>query len=265
MKNEFLKRNICLLVIMALFFFSCSNDDSPSDNSAQGITGTEVKTILEADDAAMSLDGIITDTFMNSTGERKTAKKSSTCYESTFSDKTYSLTFDNCTVDGEIINGTISVVNTSEGDNVSFSATFTAFSAGGIEISGTRNFVFNGNIDGESYSFSATSDLTITLDNSTIVKINGSRTFVFTLGDSLETSTYTINGSWTLQIDGDTYSVVVNNALEGNMSCEYITKGNMTLTKNGLSVDVDYGDGTCDNKATVIYPDETTEEVSLDD
>ena len=264
MKNEFLKRNLLLLSAIVLLCFSCSDDDSTNIGS-QEITSAEIKTVLEADNIAQSVDNILTEAFMDNTGERKAVKRSSACYEGTYSDTSFTLTFENCTVDGEIINGSISVVNTSEGDNISFSATFNAFSVGGIGIDGTRSFEFIGDIDEASYSFSVTSDLTVTFEDSSVISIDGDRTFVFTFGDSLETSTYTIAGNWTVQIDGNTYSVVVTDTLEGNLACEYITTGNMTLAKNGLVVDVDFGNGTCDDQATVTYPDSTTEEVSLDD
>ena len=37
----------------------------------------------------------------------------------------------------------------------------------------------------------------------------------------------------------------------------------MSLNKNGLNVTVDFGDGTCDDLATLTYPDGTMEEISL--
>ena len=39
----------------------------------------------------------------------------------------------------------------------------------------------------------------------------------------------------------------------------------MELSKNGLEVNVDFGDGTCDDIALLVYPDGTTEEISLKD
>lgn len=39
----------------------------------------------------------------------------------------------------------------------------------------------------------------------------------------------------------------------------------MTVAKNGLSISVDFGDDTCDDIATVIYPNGKVEEISLRD
>ena len=45
-------------------------------------------------------------------------------------------------------------------------------------------------------------------------------------------------------------------------SCEFITSGTVVLTRNSSTVTIDYGDGTCDNKATVTT-NGTTEEIEL--
>lgn len=51
--------------------------------------------------------------------------------------------------------------------------------------------------------------------------------------------------------EGRTFSVSITN-LTKPANCKYITKGTVELTPNGLNTrTINYGDGTCDNKATV--------------
>jgi hypothetical protein len=57
----------------------------------------------------------------------------------------------------------------------------------------------------------------------------------------------------------------VNSALVCNFACSYLNIGSMTVAKNGLSISVDFGDDTCDDIATVIYPNGKVEEISLRD
>jgi hypothetical protein len=45
-------------------------------------------------------------------------------------------------------------------------------------------------------------------------------------------------------------------------SCQYILSGTIELTRNGTTTTIDYGDGTCDSKATVTT-NGTTEEIDL--
>ncbi|SDE75067.1 hypothetical protein [Cellulophaga baltica] len=63
--------------------------------------------------------------------------------------------------------------------------------------------------------------------------------------------------------NGDTYRVTVTENLTKLLDCEYFSDGQFTLSKNGIEVIIDLGDGTCDNKANIIYPNGVTEEVTL--
>ena len=74
---------------------------------------------------------------------------------------------------------------------------------------------------------------------------------------------FSLSGSWTVVADGNTYAVETLEDLEGNASCEYMTTGTMTVSKNGLAVTVDFGNGDCDDVATIIYPNGAIEEISL--
>ncbi len=107
--------------------------------------------------------------------------------------------------------------------------------------------------------------MTAEFADGTVISENGSREVTFTFGDSLETSTYSISGSWELQVNENEYAVTITSPLEGNLSCGYLTSGTMEVNKNGLEVTVDFGDGTCDNIATIIYPNGVSEDVTLGD
>ncbi len=69
------------------------------------------------------------------------------------------------------------------------------------------------------------------------------------------------SGSITVN-DSITFSKTITKPLLIDRSCEFITSGTVELTKNGTTVTIDYGDGTCDNKAT-ITTNGTTEEIEL--
>jgi hypothetical protein len=78
-----------------------------------------------------------------------------------------------------------------------------------------------------------------------------------------EDDIYYKSGSGTLSInDTLTYSRTITTPLLYDKSCEYIISGTVELYKKGNTVVIDYGDGTCDNIATVTT-DGTTEEISL--
>jgi hypothetical protein len=74
---------------------------------------------------------------------------------------------------------------------------------------------------------------------------------------------YYLTGSGSVSInDTATYTKTITTPLLFDASCDYISSGVVELTKNGSTAIIDYGDGTCDNKATVTI-DGTTEEINL--
>ncbi len=74
---------------------------------------------------------------------------------------------------------------------------------------------------------------------------------------------YYLSGEGSVSInDTVTYTKVITTRMLFDSSCDYILSGVVELTKNGSTATIDYGDGTCDNKATVTI-DGTSEEISL--
>ncbi|MEK6153834.1 hypothetical protein WIW50_11265 [Flavobacteriaceae bacterium 3-367] len=258
-------QNLLWTLTVLLLAISCSSDKEDAIGDQAVLSQAELQQILNTDELAGVADDIVTGLFMNSSNAL-TGKTNPDCYVAEYSDTGFSVTFTNCAVDGnENVNGTVMVTYTSEGETLSFTTTFDNFSVDGIEINGTRSYVFEGLVDQEAFTFTVTSDMTITLADGTVIDETGSKTFGFSFGDTLETSVFTIDGNWTVSIDENTYAVMVDTTLEGNLACDYLTSGVMQVSKNGLAVSVDFGDGSCDNIATIIYPDGTTEEVELDD
>ncbi|MRH99420.1 hypothetical protein GH721_02645 [Kriegella sp. EG-1] len=257
-------KSICKLLFvfgsMALIS-SCSDDEKDVVVEEQELSQTEVKTILESDTYAKSFDNIISSVYNNEGSSGKTDE----CYVAEYSDTGFTIEFDNCTVEGTSnVTGTLTAVYTSTGDEIAYTATWTDFNFGGTLLNGTRSYSISSETD-NSISFSATSDFSATLANGSIIKEKGTKEIGITFGSSLETSIYTLDGSWTVTADGLTYVVAVDDTIEGNLACSYLNKGSMTVEKSGLIVDVDFGDGECDDIATVQYPNGDTEEVSLRD
>jgi hypothetical protein len=74
---------------------------------------------------------------------------------------------------------------------------------------------------------------------------------------------YFESGSGSITVnDTATFSKTITKALLIDRSCDYITSGTVVISRNSSTVTIDYGDGTCDNKATVTT-NGTTEEIEL--
>ncbi|RKN81111.1 hypothetical protein [Ulvibacterium marinum] len=257
-----LSKRYALFYAVALFALGCSND-SDDNNQDFEFTQAEVKTILETDGVSSVADSVISELYM---GNSAKSAKNEECYSATYNDTGFNVTFNNCVLNGtENVNGTLNIVYANENESASFTATYTDFYVGEIKINGTRSFTLGGNSEGNSISFTVTSDMTLTLADDSVIAENGTQTLGFVFGQSLAESVFTVSGNWTLLLDGNTYKVAVGTTLEGNLGCGYLNKGIMTVDKNGLAVAIDFGDGSCDDKATVTYPDGTTEDISLKD
>ncbi len=73
---------------------------------------------------------------------------------------------------------------------------------------------------------------------------------------------YYLTGTGKVVLNDTSYVKTITTPLLFDGSCEYVKSGVVEITKNGSTAIIDYGDGTCDNKATVTI-DGTTEEISL--
>jgi hypothetical protein len=73
---------------------------------------------------------------------------------------------------------------------------------------------------------------------------------------------YYLTGMGKVVLNDTTYLKTITTPLLFDGSCEYIKSGVVEIAKNGSTAVIDYGDGTCDNKAAVTI-DDTTEEISL--
>lgn len=251
---------IAFLSLTLLVGQSCSDDaKAPND---QELTQVEVQTILTSDQLASVADNALAELFADN-GETAKTSKSNDCYVAEYTETGYTATFNNCVLNGtDNVNGTVTATYDTGGEATSFNVTFTDFYVGNIKLNGTRNFVVNGDMEGNSFSITVTSNMTIELvDGSTIVE-NGNKTFTFSFGETLENFTIGLSGTWTIQANGNTYSIE-SSGIEADAQCGHFTSGSMVVSKNGLEVTVDFGDGTCDDKATVIYPNGATEEITL--
>ncbi|WP_400073263.1 hypothetical protein [Zobellia russellii] len=255
-------RPYALVVATSLLAFSCSDDANEilDNEQDQKIDQTEIKTVLETDEMSSSADMIVQDLFSNR--ESGKSAKDASCYEAEYSDTGFTVSFDNCSVEGndEVLNGSLSVLYGSDNDSYAYSVTYNDLMVGGIGLDGTRAFAISQGED-DSLVFDVTVDMTLTLEDDKKIYEKGTKSFAFVFGE--EKNMLTIDGDWILKSDKDTYTIGITSDLEAEFTCDYIGKGTMDLDKNGLAVSVDFGDGTCDDTATLIYPDSTVETISL--
>ena len=259
-------KQFLLLIVLSLVVFSCSKDaeEDIKVEQNQKVSQTELKTILEADNLSSIADSVVTDLF--NAGISGKSSKNDDCYEAEYTDTGFTVTFPNCNIEDntEKLNGTLTVVYGEGGESYAFTVTFNNLMVGDMSINGTRSFGISAGEQENSVELDISSNMSITMADSSIISEEGNKTMAIVFGEEFGDGMLTIDGKWTIKAEGNTYSVDVTQLLSTDFGCDYIGKGLMLLNKNGLEVSVDFGDGGCDNIASVIYPDGTKEDLTLE-
>ncbi len=75
---------------------------------------------------------------------------------------------------------------------------------------------------------------------------------------------WSINGASNgVNRSGKTFNVVTSNALIIKALCKWTVKGTAVITLDSSSITIDFGDGSCDNLATITLPDGRTGEIRI--
>lgn len=260
-------KNPLFFTFALLFIWSCGKDEPEVDvfEEEQRIEATEINLILNTDTFSSSVDTYLIAAFQgNQTG--KSSTQNSNCTITDITDTGYTVTFDNCTVDGsdEVLNGTLSVVFEEGNEDAAFTATYNGVSVGDVILNGTRSFVLSG--DEETIIFNIDSDMTITMADGSVLAEIGSRnlTLSFTATNILDFAV-AIEGGWTVTNNDEVYEITITTPLRTSFSCDFISSGVIALVKDGLETTVNFGNGDCNGTATITHPDGSTTEFNLTD
>lgn len=253
---------ILFVTMLTAFAFSCSNDlDNPEAGSE--LDSVTVKTIVNTSELSAFADTILTDIFQS--GVSGKSAKTNDCYTSETDGLVTTITFTDCVVENsELVNGTISATYFVDGNTIGLRITYTNLTVGENQITGTREMVLGEENDMGQTSIHIDSDITVVLEDDTIVVEEGSKVIWYTASSSQE-QTIAIDGAWTVTTNGKTYNVAIERSLETTLPCEYISAGLMIISEDDASASVDFGDGTCDDLAMFTYPNGTTVEFNLRD
>lgn len=254
--------NFALLVMLGFTVFSCSNEsDDPQIPEDAQLSQTEVQTVLDVEDLNSSVDVALAELFNSETNSLKASASKNDCYTAEYTDSGFTATFNNCQLNGtDNINGTVVVTYNESAMGASYSATYTDFYIGTTKVNGTRTFILDVEESEMGISYKVTSDISVELENGEVISETGTKTLALVFEEG-EDTLFHLSGTWTIIEGGDTY--VLSGDIYKQLNCEYWTSGILNLSKNGLAVDLDFGDGSCDNKATIIYPNGATQEIDL--
>ncbi|WP_026730594.1 hypothetical protein [Flavobacterium denitrificans] len=270
------------------FFASCNSDEKTNDGSSSAtITKDEIIKNSKIDASIDDVTNIAEDQFSaqqnvtsKPSGPVKNFLPSCATITTVLTNNTWTRTVDfgveGCTLEnGNTVKGkmVISFSNDFASSTQTISYTFDGFYHNGKKLQGSKSIVRTVKTTDLLATahpvFTAAIDMTITFDDGGVYTRKG--TLVKEQVEGFDTwfnwddNAYLVTGSSTTTFpNGDTFSAEITTPLQFKASCKrsVAVKGVLSVTKNGATAVVDYGDGTCDTLAT-ITKDGVTEEVDL--
>jgi hypothetical protein len=166
---------------------------------------------------------------------------------------------------GKII---IKISDDMKNEGATRTVTYENYTVRGNEVSGSRTVINKGTNDAGNWIIESESDMLIRkVDEGIEIHRTSSATLEWLSGfETAEKSddSFQITGSGTITQNGNvTFSRNIIVPLFRDRSCRYILSGQVELANEDGTILIDFGDGTCDNTATVTKENGTTEEIDL--
>lgn len=264
-----------LFIAGLLLFASCESNDG-IDLEANAVTTEEALNVVLADDISTEIDEVIEDDGIDSGFESKSATPSSNhpgCVvrtsEETATGKIVTLDFgDGCEGKrGREFAGKIIIEYVKTDSSFSKTVTFENFSVEGNSVEGGKSIVkvkenSNGNPEA-----TFTIDIKITLESGVEITKKGTKVKEKIEGadtDNRGDDVYSISGSWeSINKNGVVKTATITTNLRREWACKYIVSGVIELSRDGATATLDFGDGSCDNIATLTNANGDTKEITL--
>jgi hypothetical protein len=281
MKIKRIIHTLSLVLATSFFFVSCQKDNVKTGLTEEDVAKAEDDALTEAvfDDIMNSVDNAvnIVDKLIWGSG-LKSATVSDTCPSITvdFPDSTWwpkVITIDygdtECegfygqTRKGKII---ITITNRYRVPGSEREVTLDNYYINGIHVEGTKTVTNEGRNENDNLTF--TVELVgggITTPNGIVITRDFSRTREWVAGENtwenIWDDVYFITGSANgTNFKGESYTRTILSALEWATSCRFVKSGSIEIVVGDKSpIVIDYGDGECDNIATVTKDGETRE------
>lgn len=146
--------------------------------------------------------------------------------------------------------------------------TFENFFADAIKVQGAQSWTNNGlNATGQWSFTKVAKDMKVSYPDGTSTSWNLSHTSTLAQGgltltwwDDVWNTTGTISG---VNREGVSYSATTTSDLVKKATCGWVSAGTIDLNVGGNTAVIDYGNGSCDNKATVTLPNGDTFTINL--
>jgi hypothetical protein len=272
-------KKLQLVVLALLVFSSCNNEDVTLDD-AEVISEEQLNSMDEVDLISEEVNGVVEDIY----AADEIASISRSNYVSdylpdcvtitrviTSTTKELTIEFaDNCELrNGNVVSGIINLSYAKDMEALSKVLTFSLedFVFNGVSVEGSSTITRTRSNENGNPQTVAEASYSAVWPNGETASYNGTRTREWiegygsgTWGDNV--FLITGNATFTNRM-GNTWSRAVLTPLRRELACRFLVSGVLEISRNSNTATIDFGDGSCDNKAVITYPDGTTKEINL--
>jgi hypothetical protein len=270
-KNLVLNLSVSFIMVIFLSLTGCQDNSGIEDMDVQQLDENTAVEQTEIDDVSEGINGLIDDayTFAETPEANKdTAGKDSEAYmpdcvtiTKVITGNTKKVTLDfgeGCTtrndntVSGKII---MDYTFAFTGQSITINYSFEDFYFNGKKIEGTVNKIRVRVNDNGNPQATITKNIKIIWEDDSFVTVQGERIreWIKGFGNRIwSDNVFLITGNWTITNKaGVVRQATVTEPLRREMACRFLVSGVIEITKDGSKLTLDYGDGTCDDLATV--------------
>lgn len=267
-------KNLVLGLALSMFILSCSKDDNSSPSSELSEAQVSAKIDLVTEDVAK----IAEDQYAlqanpgagkNDLETQDLPECATVTVALTATTWTRMVVFDNCTLpNGNVLDGTIIVSGSLNFDTPShtISYSFVDFHHNNILIEGNKTIVRSlqstATLTAVHPVANMTIDMTVTFPNGNVYHREGNRVREMIEGFSTPIiwmdNVFSISGSWSTTFPAGTRTSTITTPLRVEANCPHIVSGVVTTVRNDNTATLNYGNGDCDNQATLTVNGNTT-------
>lgn len=264
-------KQLVLGLTLSMFALSCNNDE---DSSSNALDATQARTSIEIDNITDDVSAIVEnqiDIQLSDSGRMINTPENflppCATITSVVNGNTWTRTIDfgteGCTMpNGRILKGMIIITKTANSDSLSrtFNITFDDFYINARLIEGSKTIVRTLTTVAPIHPTSTmTMNITVTFPNGISYLRTGNR--VSEMIEGFDTpiwndNIFSVTGSWSTTRPSWSQVTTITTPLIFRMNCQYqLVRGVVKIVRNSNTAVIDYGDGTCDNQATISIND----------
>ena len=272
------KRGVLSLMVLGLFFTSCT-DDGSSENENQLGDISEVQKSAEMD----QIDNVLADLIIEAYEAQETTTADRPVYsrdvpecvtltvvaQQNYRQVTLDFGIEGCIVNGHLLRGQIIFDYTRNPDaqQILINYNLVDFYVDAKSVMGSRSILKELSNENGNPQFTHDLDVTVIWPNGAQASREGTsiREWVEGFGSgTFSDNVFEITGNWTATfVNGNTHSYEILTPLRREVICIYFVSGSFNVQRTNFGGVFDYGDGECDNQATFTFNNDTEIPITL--